>query len=1008
MKHYIRYVAIAIAVIVIGSKSMAQQAGDLGSAATGNWSDVSSWVVCESNGRWDDASPAASLPTTTDKVYIRDGHTITINQNVSITHLIVGEGVSGILTFDAVTGRSVTVSGNITVAAGGSFIVFQPLTPTGDVTATSNVVANVSSTAGVVALWNISGTGIASGSTISSFDASTITMSLAATVTGITVPLTIKPTLTNTLSIGGNLTNNGTFDMSLGSTTTVCNVTFNNTTGNQTINGTAPVMTRFRGITVAKSAVANKVLASIDITQAGNGLFVFTSGAWEQTAGTFTVTSGSVTVAAGTALIISGTANWYQYVNNNLTIAGTFTMSTSGTVTIGNGNNKFDCAAATANVTLQSGTMNVFGKVALGGGGIFNLTGTNINVDPQDITSAVAGDYIFRITTASTTFNWNAGTITIVDPNVNVGAQVEFNTSPVLNVSGTAKLVLGNGVSTSASGSGGFRINSSGLIQDLTINTGTVPSNVSSNFTVKGTLTLTTGTLTVGAFTLTLQNPIAGTSSNFSAGSTSSISIGGTAAGIIIPSSITALNNLTVNNSNGIALSGNLTVGGRLTLTNGNLALNGNNLTVGTGSTILTTTGNTTSASTTILSVASTAGVAVGMNIVGTGIPTGATVSSFVANTSITISSAATATNTGVTLSIGPTGYLSYTAGYITGTGNFKRWFGTTAISGTYGLFPMGVGVNNRSLSIGGSPTTGGTVSVAYNDASTVTTPFSPSFTENSQTFVNRYGASWGVLVADGFVGSSLTLAINGDGIPGINNTTDLTVSGVTAAAPGTYAMTTGTTANAVVNRTDLTESTIPTTYYIASTNASSLPVELQSFIAKTRCGSVELHWSTATEVNNAGFEVEKNVTGIWSKIGFVEGAGTTNTQKTYLFADAGAKGKVSYRLKQIDRDGKFSYSNVVEAVVALTAADFMLSQNYPNPFNPSTSFSFGVPTAEMVNVSVYNMLGQKVATLFNGIAAPNELYSLTFNGGGLASGTYIYALRSASRNEIKKMLLTK
>ena len=116
-------------------------------------------------------------------------------------------------------------------------LFFQPLTPTGDVTLGSNVVTNVSSTAGISPFWNISGTGIAGGSTISGFDATTITMSLAATLTGTAVPLSIKPTLKDSIYIGGNLTNNGIFDMSLGSSTTVCNVIFNNTTGNQTISG---------------------------------------------------------------------------------------------------------------------------------------------------------------------------------------------------------------------------------------------------------------------------------------------------------------------------------------------------------------------------------------------------------------------------------------------------------------------------------------------------------------------------------------------------------------------------------------------------------------------------------------------------------------------------------------------------------------------------------------------------------------------------------------------------
>ena len=205
-------------IVSISSVSFAQ----ITSAATGKWSAGATWV-------------GGVVPSGGD-VIIADGHTVTIDQNVSIANLTVGGGTSGILTFDATSGRVVTVSGNVTISAGGSFLVFNALTPTGDVTAASNVITNVSSTTGVVALWNISGTGIAAGSTISGFNATTITMSLAATATGTAVPLSIKPTLADSLVIGGNLINNGTFDMSLGSSSTVCNVKFNKA-GDQTITG---------------------------------------------------------------------------------------------------------------------------------------------------------------------------------------------------------------------------------------------------------------------------------------------------------------------------------------------------------------------------------------------------------------------------------------------------------------------------------------------------------------------------------------------------------------------------------------------------------------------------------------------------------------------------------------------------------------------------------------------------------------------------------------------------
>lgn len=188
----------------------------------------------------------------------------------------------------------------------------------------------------------------------------------------------------------------------------------------------------------------------------------------------------------------------------------------------------------------------------------------------------------------------------------------------------------------------------------------------------------------------------------------------------------------------------------------------------------------------------------------------------------------------------------------------------------------------------------------------------------------------------------------------------------------------------------------------------NALPVELTSLTAIARKGSVQLFWSTATETNNAGFAVEKLVNSNWTKIGYVEGHGTSNAPNSYSFVDAQSKGRVMYRLKQIDRDGAFKYSQTVESITGLTASDYTLSQNHPNPFNPSTTFSFAVQTTEPITVTVYNALGQSVQELFNGIANANQIYTLSFDGSRLSSGTYFYALRSASRNEVRKMSLLK
>jgi len=188
-----------------------------------------------------------------------------------------------------------------------------------------------------------------------------------------------------------------------------------------------------------------------------------------------------------------------------------------------------------------------------------------------------------------------------------------------------------------------------------------------------------------------------------------------------------------------------------------------------------------------------------------------------------------------------------------------------------------------------------------------------------------------------------------------------------------------------------------------------NLPVELTAFNAVVSGKSVELAWSTATEVNNSGFAVERKTSAsAWSQVAFVAGNGTSNAHHSYSYIDAVGAGTYSYRLKQIDHDGKFAYSKAVEAAVGLTPADYALSQNYPNPFNPTTMMTFAVKTDQKASMKVYNMLGQEVMTLFDGEAKADQLYHVQFNASSLASGTYFYILQTGEMRQVKKMVLLK
>lgn len=191
---------------------------------------------------------------------------------------------------------------------------------------------------------------------------------------------------------------------------------------------------------------------------------------------------------------------------------------------------------------------------------------------------------------------------------------------------------------------------------------------------------------------------------------------------------------------------------------------------------------------------------------------------------------------------------------------------------------------------------------------------------------------------------------------------------------------------------------------------ADPLPVELVSFDTNISGNTVNLNWATATEVDNYGFEIERksfNQTN-WEKIGFVNGSGNSNTEHKYSFIDENPIGgfKLQYRLKQIDNDGSFDYSNVVE--IELVPETIFISQNYPNPFNPSTSIQFTLPSDANVKLKVSNILGESASVLVDDfITAGNHKFE--FDAAELPSGIYFYTLEVDGKLwETKKMMLLK
>jgi len=196
--------------------------------------------------------------------------------------------------------------------------------------------------------------------------------------------------------------------------------------------------------------------------------------------------------------------------------------------------------------------------------------------------------------------------------------------------------------------------------------------------------------------------------------------------------------------------------------------------------------------------------------------------------------------------------------------------------------------------------------------------------------------------------------------------------------------------------------------YYSYIADTTIVPVEFLSFTAMSNGKEVTLSWSTATELNNQLFEVQRSFEGSeFSNVGFVYGKGTTTERQDYTYIDnISADGNYSYRLKQIDYLGRYEYSNIIE--IELRAFNsFLLEQNFPNPFNPATTIGYGINEKSEVKLAVLNAIGEEVALLVNE-EKESGYHTVEFNAANLPSGVYFYRFQAGSFVETKKMLLLK
>ena len=197
-----------------------------------------------------------------------------------------------------------------------------------------------------------------------------------------------------------------------------------------------------------------------------------------------------------------------------------------------------------------------------------------------------------------------------------------------------------------------------------------------------------------------------------------------------------------------------------------------------------------------------------------------------------------------------------------------------------------------------------------------------------------------------------------------------------------------------------------------------TIPVELSSFSAEVEKNSVHLNWTTATETNNHGFEIERKLKNQeWITIAFVEGNGTTTERNNYSYVDDFSQmpyeGTVLYRLKQIDYNGDYEYSEQIAANLTFIPSEYYVSQNFPNPFNPSTTIQYSLPVESNVSIKIYNSLGEMIVNLLSE-SKPAGSYEVIWNAQEFSSGVYYYSFEvtsvdgTQSHREMKKIVFLK
>ncbi len=824
----------------------------------------------------------------------------------------------------------------------------------------------------------------------------------------LTVNSSITLTVNNGNSIGfdvnvdGTLINKGTLTFGASASMTVnsgATYIHNTTTSASTLLGSTTLNAGSYFVYRGSSTI--NVATSFSGRTFGNLTFESSSGALSISASgssSFTV-NGNLTISSGVTISTTMTGEWV--IAGNFTNNGTLTNSTgtqvytftgTGKTISGNGTISFE----TWNV--NSGASITLGKnVSIGSGFTGTISGTL-----ESGSYTVSGAGAFTISSGATLKTANTaglnGAITVTGTKTfDAGANYIFNGSAD-QVTGTLLTSANNITLTNSAG----KVSLSGNIAlggALTVPTGNTLDAGTSIISGAGGVEIQSGaTLKIGSADGINSSGATGniqtTIRTFDAGAIyeyngSSAQVTGTG----LPATLSG--GLKINNSIGVSPSQPTTVNGTLTLQAGEFNTTTNAITIGSGASVVYSGGSI--------------------------------------NPSLTPTTVNNYTPpAGTTLTSNPTvnGTLSLTNGNLTvSSGNYIILGSSGSLSGeSAGHYIIGAVQTDRTLT-GSTGVDIGGMGVVIN----------PEGNNLGTTTVRRVAGADGIVTVGGNSGIKRKWIITPTSQP-TGNAVSVTLSwvsddnnGKTMSALYVWKSTdNGSTWASVAGPFDgssqsITFTTTSFSQFTLSDNNSPLPVELTSFTAKQTAGAVVLHWNTATEVNNYGFEVQKlkvkseeiRVPGSeenWEVAGFVQGHGNSNSEKTYSYSDRqiDAATKYIYRLKQIDTDGKFDYSKEVEVTTGMPEK-FELSQNYPNPFNPSTMIAYTVPKQANVTLEIFDITGNRISQPVNSLHAPGSYsVSVDFNKGMLSTGMYLYRMTATGEDgslmytAINKMILIK